>query len=1301
MKAWLLIILLAAPASMWAQAKVSRTPPAVYEKHLKAMLTPWGDIQAGAKDSEKGRDDRLVQTLIHEQIIWVDEGTGLATSLLHSVHQALTREGAKLISESNDTFAANSQRLHVLVARSSQDGLAFKEVAAEGMILKRPESSNDDTVMHTDEETVTLLFPDVTVGSMVESVTINEETDSQSKGHFMRSLTWGGLGKVNLRRLVVNLPASMEKVLQWKAIGTVLAEPKRSELPGGRVTLEWRSQGLAPLLLEDRGPPVSQMGPVLRMSTMPDWETLGRWFANSVKEQGDVTPEQVEAASRLVSGLKSDHEKAARLFEHVSQDIRYTALEFGRGRYQPRSPSMVEETRYGDCKDKANVLRVLLKHCNIESRLALLDARHVGVIDHSVPSPGRFNHAILAVTLPGDGGKKEVVFCDPTLDGAPFGSLPASDTDREALVISESGDIEWLRIPKQSFVTHEADVDLVPEPGGGVAGWIKFRMDDTYGHLTRERWTRQKAEGQKDIAKELLAKLPGHDLIDLQEISPSKTNPEPFQLSTYVLRSGAGGMEKEGTERVAFPILGVLLPPAGPAAVRHTDIVCTLMAMKVTGGYQIPQGWRVMDVPAAFEKDVAGCVMKASWREEKNRLLCHCEVRTTQSVISANQHQVLWQARRDFSEWLATPALLKRPGVQTAKKPEDEEAPPVRSANPARLPKMPTVPGQVLLIEKRFPLNLQNPMDSDHEARRIACQQMLKQFPKDRVARFEAEMRLILCDLMEGDDLSGLSKRIEPLLEDTGDALKPEQVAQGRIMLAGALVDAGKSAEGRALALTVYQDERLPLLMRQLAAGMIAMTDVKDNPVSALKMAKESLVAKIMPEMTRLPIFQVLVESLSRHPEMTPDLIQQELKALLQARPEEEADSMSELILEAPNDLIRANHLSAAEKLVDAVKLIAKADAWNEEKLDDLEYAADSVADARAFKPIHEQLRAWLDKNPWPDADKIEENDVIENSSSSEEAAGDYYDQPDVRLRYQLRALTHYGPQAGSGTIIQDLAETANDWLAEPGEIKPPAQTEALIDELLRLWASFSHDEGAEWACEAFRGHVIQRRSGPAKALAHYQAMLARPKLEDWQRIDCHERIGDQYKALKDYEALLAELEKFRQWPDNRLALGCVLDGAHLALALGDRKAAWRCLDWLAAREKADLGVFRLPKEAHAAIRQMSADHAGTELWWDRSAKWWSDWEALSATGNLTPPEGAKPTDWPWLDTHDMAEDADRHVKNKEMEMMARMTHGVLIAARHYPFAAPEVAKFLKKQAAQAFPKHRSYFLKLAAQLQP
>lgn len=1290
-----LVLCLKGPWLRSEPAVVSRTPPEIYEKQLKPLLSTWESIAERVQKAPPAGENAVVEDWVREEFIWVDDNGGKVIKAAHGVSKALNDEGARLLADARVPYGAKDERLHVPLARSTRDGRVFKEVADEGLFIKRPETP-DSGVMHTDQETLTVVFPDVTKGSLTECVVVSEDTGNRILGHFMRNLTWTAVGTIHLRRAVVILPAAMEKGLRWKALGAVIAEPLRRELPGGRVMLEWRSEGLPAVTFEDRAPPIAQAGPALRLSTLPDWDTMGRWYADEIKQSGDVSAAQAAEAAQKTAGAGDARAKAVRLYDHVTHDVRYTGLEFGRGRYQPRAPAMVAETRYGDCKDKANLLRVLLEKQGIMSRIALLDTRHAGIIDHSIPSPGRFNHAILAVTLPGEASP---VFCDPTQEGAPFGMLSMSGADREALVIGMDGGVEWLRIPKQRLARFTAEVDLVPEPGGGASGWVRVGMEDVLGHHMRHRWEKQNAEGRREIAKGTGSGLPGEEVIDFTAnfLPPTKKQKTaPFDISTYVLKPGAAITGTQTTERLTFPNLGLLLPTVGSQPQRQTSITSIPFETQLTGGYALSKGWLVLDLPAPFKREAAGCLMQATWKEQGSRLLCDATMSTTQTLIHPAEHPALWQARRDFAEWLAQPALLKRPALPNPDTEAEADEPYLWKPDPASLPKMPHALGQVQLLEKRFPVDPQNPFDGDYEARRIAAKKLLKDFPKDPVARFEGEMRLILSDVMKDFDFAGLEKRIEPLLVDAAGDLTVEQIARGRVMLAGALAKNKKMKEAQKLALANYHNERVPLLLRQFSAGVAALTFAKDEPERAVEMGRVALASKGLPSITLYPILSASFSSLARLPSTTPATLQAETRQLLTTQASE-AEMLREALLELPEELVSLGYLEAAEKLAAGIDLSIQEGGWEDDAKDTLKYTRESLADARAFAPIHQRLVAWLKEHPWPEADKLEKDDKIEDAATSQETAGDYYDQEAIRLRYLLRALTHYGPQENGSELLEEAAECANDGLAEKAQMPP--HTEALLDELLKLWADVPGDEDASWDSDVLRGHVIERRAGVEKAIEHFRKMLVTAGKNVDLQTDAQRQIARSYERAQNFPQLLVEMQKMQQWPGEEDTIWEALETAHLAVALGDHTAAWSSYEWFMSQPDEEMPNWRyLPKEA---LKKMLADRKATEKWWGRTSAWWPEWEALAKKDGLVAPYGHSIADTPQMKAEEVAEDADEELPNKDKTSFVRLLHRTIQGARIYPHMAEAAARLLRNQAAKAYPQHRSNFQKLADKMAP
>ena len=123
-------------------------------------------------------------------------------------------------------------------------------------------------------------------------------------------------------------------------------------------------------------------------------------------------------------------ERIRRSFEFVSA-LRYIAIEFGVQGFRPRTPAQVLANRYGDCKDKANLLVALLRCQNIPARFVLLNRG--SSTDVNFPS-WQFNHAICVVPRAPEAGQPDDLWMDSTDSVTPFGFVPPGDYGRSGFV---------------------------------------------------------------------------------------------------------------------------------------------------------------------------------------------------------------------------------------------------------------------------------------------------------------------------------------------------------------------------------------------------------------------------------------------------------------------------------------------------------------------------------------------------------------------------------------------------------------------------------------------------------------------------------------------------------------------------------------------------------------------------------------------------------------------------------------------------------------------------------------------------
>jgi transglutaminase-like putative cysteine protease len=121
----------------------------------------------------------------------------------------------------------------------------------------------------------------------------------------------------------------------------------------------------------------------LHVSTFKDWDAVGRWYWNLVREQLVVDAKIKAAVQEVLKGLPKGADERAKvraLYKHVITSTRYVGLEFGIHGFKPYRTTDVYDRRFGDCKDKASLLKVMLAEAGIASHLVLVRTRDQGTV---------------------------------------------------------------------------------------------------------------------------------------------------------------------------------------------------------------------------------------------------------------------------------------------------------------------------------------------------------------------------------------------------------------------------------------------------------------------------------------------------------------------------------------------------------------------------------------------------------------------------------------------------------------------------------------------------------------------------------------------------------------------------------------------------------------------------------------------------------------------------------------------------------------------------------------------------------
>jgi tetratricopeptide (TPR) repeat protein/transglutaminase-like putative cysteine protease len=354
-----------------------------------------------------------------------------------------------------------------------------------------------------------------------------------------------------------------------------------------------------PAVLGEPGMPgPAESAAYLHASTYAKWEDVGKWYAALAKPQLIVDESVRQAVQEALSGIAADAPVRAKIdaiYNFVVRKTRYIGLEFGIHGFKPYRTTEVLDRRFGDCKDKASLLKVMLGEIGVKANLVLLRTRDLGKLGEKPASLSGFNHAI--TYLP-----EHDLYLDGTAEFSASHELPVLDHGASVLIVDDEKGGEYritpLGAPQDNTTTMtttvklktsgDAEVDLrLDVVGSGAGRWRQrlFSEQERKQRLTEDLSTvfaqgkvvQSKVEGATELGKSVV-------------IGAEIEVPKLAQVQGRALRIPALGITHELTRSLAP--LTERKEPVRPSEPRTQAFKMTLVA---------PTGWRIAQVPADKE----------------------------------------------------------------------------------------------------------------------------------------------------------------------------------------------------------------------------------------------------------------------------------------------------------------------------------------------------------------------------------------------------------------------------------------------------------------------------------------------------------------------------------------------------------------------------------------------------------------------------------------------------------------------------------------------------------------------------
>jgi len=305
---------------------------------------------------------------------------------------------------------------------------------------------------------------------------------------------------VERARYALRLPSSWEMSTHWVNHGEL-----RPAMQGE--TYVWELADIPRIETEYKQPPYRALAGHMivlfasekfKSQTYRNWNELAAWTAQVQAGTFEASPAIQQKVQELAPASMPPLERIRALARFVQKDIRYAAIEIGIGGYRPHPAPEVFTHRYGDCKDKAALLKSMLSQIGVKSYLMPIRTDR-GVFTDKTPASLGFDHAILAIQLPNASSSVSMpavyehpklghlLIFDPTSALVPFGQIPYFEQDNYALLVDDNGG-ELIHLPMSSpdlnQITRSATLKLLPD--GTLAGEVEESRSGYFAYAVRD-----------------------------------------------------------------------------------------------------------------------------------------------------------------------------------------------------------------------------------------------------------------------------------------------------------------------------------------------------------------------------------------------------------------------------------------------------------------------------------------------------------------------------------------------------------------------------------------------------------------------------------------------------------------------------------------------------------------------------------------------------------------------------------------------------------------------------------------------
>ncbi|MEK7949299.1 DUF3857 domain-containing protein [Luteolibacter soli] len=630
----------------------------VLSPNLHALQVP-PEISAIVSAAQTITPERFpnADTVVLENIQHLDvNAEGGAVRKAFTRTKALTEKGRRDLLTFSTSFNTDYGYAKVISLKIVKpDGSVVTLDPAKQSAVQQDPSSGSMNIYDPAEKMLVASIPGVQVGDLVEIETEEGEPKARMKGGFSDITTLEDEVPVLHRSYTVVTPKSLPlaRILIKDGDDSGLKFAKTEK--GDTIEYAWEANETPQIIPEPQMPSSYLCVRRLLVSTIPDWETVSRWYWDISEPHFKITDDIKAKATEVVKGIDDQEERIRAIYKFVSQEIRYMGIttETEAPGYEPHDVSLTFSKRYGVCRDKAALLTVMLRAAGFDAFPVLIMADGTP-LDQEVAMP-YFNHAITAIR-----DEKGAVRLMDSTNESTKDIFPAYLANCSYLVADPKGDtLRVSAVPDAAGNMLSAETNLTVRKDGSVSGETVVDFGGINDTAYRGSFAETKVDDiRRFIQRKLAAIVPGLELEEMKlEPENLMDTDQPMKLRVrytapdfLVDRDGKALLRTPFVSQ-ALGLVSSQLADATSLEKRRFPVKLDLLAgVKERVTVTLPESvGATLALPADKTIDDANLRYSRSTRREGSQLVGEFDLRMKRLEIPASDYDALRADLREIS----------------------------------------------------------------------------------------------------------------------------------------------------------------------------------------------------------------------------------------------------------------------------------------------------------------------------------------------------------------------------------------------------------------------------------------------------------------------------------------------------------------------------------------------------------------------------------------------------------------------------------------------------------------------------